>query len=149
MLTPADVPGAEALPDPDEEFTTRIERGDVLTAEQWKRALVSTGALRVRERWPAGVPFAVSAREPEWLWHMAVHFASTGPELGAFDVGARRRANPWPNTVTVRAKRAAGLKGLRPVMERLDSHDVGVRQSQVRSDREKVIEPKQPPSKAS
>lgn len=44
-----------------------IERGAVLTGDQWKRALVGVGALRVPARWPVGRPFAISMRETEWL----------------------------------------------------------------------------------
>src|SRR5262245_56797898 len=38
-----------------------------LTGAQWERALLHTGAIRWRNRWPADEPFAISVRVPAWL----------------------------------------------------------------------------------
>ncbi len=49
------------------ELKRRIEQGVERTEEHWKRVLLATGVLALRERWPASEPFAVSMRLPSWL----------------------------------------------------------------------------------
>lgn len=44
-----------------------VAAGGTLTDEQWRRALTRSQAIRVRERWPAGEPFAVGMDVPSWL----------------------------------------------------------------------------------
>lgn len=39
----------------------------VLSDAQWQRALLRTGAIRWRSRWPVDEPFAISTRVPRWL----------------------------------------------------------------------------------
>jgi hypothetical protein len=78
------------------EFRARIEGGAELTAEQWMRALTRSGALRLRERWPASEPFAVSMTAPGWLRWSSVTVdprdsglasARAGSTAGRFDCG--------------------------------------------------------------
>jgi hypothetical protein len=61
-----DEPGVESHPLA-AEMAYRLDEGVTLSDEQWRRALLGTGTLRWRERWPVGQPFAVSMREPTWL----------------------------------------------------------------------------------
>lgn len=49
------------------ELQRRLKAGAELSSEQWRRLLLDGGALRVRARWPAGEPLAVSARDLAWL----------------------------------------------------------------------------------
>jgi hypothetical protein len=49
------------------ELTRRIEECEPLTDAQWARALVRSGAVRMRSRWPEDRPLAVSMRVPRWL----------------------------------------------------------------------------------
>lgn len=49
------------------EMRTRVERGDPLTGEQWTRALLTTGSMKFRSRWPVTDPFVVALRKPSWL----------------------------------------------------------------------------------
>ncbi|MCK6446671.1 MAG: hypothetical protein L6Q99_09800 [Planctomycetes bacterium] len=45
----------------------RAVEARALSDEQWRRALVASGAIRWRKRWPIDRPFAVSLAEPRWL----------------------------------------------------------------------------------
>lgn len=58
---------SSVIPATSAELHRRLARGDTLTSDQWRRLLLGTGTLRVRERWPAGEPFALSLRKPAWL----------------------------------------------------------------------------------
>jgi hypothetical protein len=55
-----------------QELKRRLEAKQTLNEKQWQRALTRTGALCVRERWPADLPFAISMRAPVWLEDMSV-----------------------------------------------------------------------------
>ncbi len=48
------------------EMKRRLEQGVHLASAQWRRALVETGALRIRRRWPVEHVFAVSMQDPAW-----------------------------------------------------------------------------------
>lgn len=50
-----------------QELKDRIEHGAELSGDQWKRALLSTGAVRMRSRWPSSEPLAISMKEVGWL----------------------------------------------------------------------------------
>lgn len=63
------------------ELERRLEASVALSASQWREALVRSGALRLRERWPRGVPFAVSMRSPYWLPCGTVQLRSKGLHL--------------------------------------------------------------------
>ena len=76
-----------------EEFQRRIEGGAVLDAEQWKRALLGSGALRVRSRWPASEPFAVSMRQVGWLDRTEMRLVPRDPGLRAAEVGRTRSSH--------------------------------------------------------
>lgn len=76
-----------------EEFQRRIERGEVLDAEQWKRALLGSGMLRVRSRWPASEPFAVSMREVGWLDMTETRLVPREGALRPAEVGETRSAH--------------------------------------------------------
>jgi hypothetical protein len=69
------------------EMQRRLEQGKTLTEQQWRRALTRTGALRLRERWPADHPFAVSMREPAWLGVMQIRFVPRREGLRPAEVG--------------------------------------------------------------
>jgi hypothetical protein len=45
----------------------RLAQGDKLTDAQWRKALLNTGVIRVRDRWPESEEFALSMRKPCWL----------------------------------------------------------------------------------
>jgi len=55
-----------------------LAAGGTLTDEQWQRALLRSGAIRVRERWPAEVPFAVCMEMPAWLQRSEVRLYTEG-----------------------------------------------------------------------
>ena len=44
-----------------------LDGGGLLSDAQWRLALVRSGAIRVRERWPVQEPFAISVEVPAWL----------------------------------------------------------------------------------
>jgi hypothetical protein len=69
------------------ELCDRIEHGTALTADQWKAALVGTGALSVRSRWPASEPFAISMRPPSWLRLTAMHLNPEDSQLASAEAG--------------------------------------------------------------
>jgi hypothetical protein len=87
------------------EFRDRVERGAVLTAEQWKRTLVSTGVLRLRERWPVSEPFAVSMRYPGWLVNTAIRLVPREAGLQPAEVGWLN-GHPSCGTYAMQTKRA-------------------------------------------
>ena len=45
----------------------RLARGGKMTDAQWRKALLDSGAIRIRDRWPEGEDFAISMRKPGWL----------------------------------------------------------------------------------
>jgi hypothetical protein len=49
------------------EFVRRIAAGVKLSDKQWRAVLLGTGILELRERWPVGMPYAVSLTLPVWL----------------------------------------------------------------------------------
>lgn len=63
------------------EFQKRIENDVSLSDAQWTAALLGTGAIRIREKWPVDVPFAISMRLPRWLPHCEITMtpASSSP----------------------------------------------------------------------
>ncbi|MSR63972.1 MAG: hypothetical protein EXS08_16230 [Planctomycetes bacterium] len=50
-----------------QELRQRLDRGERLDAGQWQRALLDTGVLGHRERWPVDLPFTVSLQEAGWF----------------------------------------------------------------------------------
>src|SRR5262245_52408814 len=74
-----------------QELENRIEHGEAFTAQQWERALLETGALRVRKRWPQGEPFAVSMESPGWLGGKRLRLQPRSRELSAAQVGLLTR----------------------------------------------------------
>lgn len=52
---------------PDVEAMKRCVAEHALTDVQWRRALLDTGAIRYRARWPEDEPYAISMREPRWM----------------------------------------------------------------------------------
>lgn len=69
------------------ELRARLDAGVELTDAQWRRALLDTGAVRWRERWPAGEPVAISLRIPEWLEETRTRLELRSAELGVATAG--------------------------------------------------------------
>ncbi|HEX6885902.1 MAG TPA: hypothetical protein VF530_21185 [Planctomycetota bacterium] len=74
------------------EMKARLERGEGLSPAQWRRALIGTGALRSRERWPAEQPFALSMRSPGWLAVTQVRLVPRRAGLAPAEVGLLYRS---------------------------------------------------------
>src|SRR5688572_12133702 len=70
-----------------QEFRARIERGADLTSEQWKRALFSTGAVRMRPRWVVSEPFAISMKDLGWLPYTKMVLDPRGESLANAEAG--------------------------------------------------------------
>ena len=75
--------GSERL---EEELERRLKAGVELSNEQWKHLLLENGVLGVHHRWPAGEPFAVSAREPDWLTNVRIVLLPNAEVPGLSDV---------------------------------------------------------------
>lgn len=71
------------------EFGERIGRGELLSDDQWRAALVRSGAITIRERWPVGSPFAISLRVPSWLGAAQILVEPGSPNLCRASAGAR------------------------------------------------------------
>jgi hypothetical protein len=69
------------------EMQRRLEQGKPLTAEQWRRALTRTGALRLRDRWPADRPLAISMRDPAWIGVTQIRLVPRREGLKPAEVG--------------------------------------------------------------
>lgn len=69
------------------ELRRRIDRGDHLDDAHWLAALERSGVLRVRARWPAERPFAVSLRMPDWLTVGQIRLSAPRHGLGLAEVG--------------------------------------------------------------
>jgi len=59
-----------------QEMSRRLETA-ILTDDQWRRALLGTGAIRLRTRWPREVPYAISLTVPRWLAPAQIKVAPT------------------------------------------------------------------------
>jgi hypothetical protein len=70
------------------EMKSRVEGGAKLTGEQWKRALLRTGALRIRTPWALPMPAAVSMRVPAWLDVTRIRMVPWDRRLNAVEVGS-------------------------------------------------------------
>lgn len=77
-----------------QEFRKRIESGTALTPEQWKHVLISTGVLRLRERWPITEPFVVSLRVPGWLRNTQLRLVPAEPGLAPAQAGFLSSGGP-------------------------------------------------------
>ena len=86
------------------EFRERIEHGAALTAEQWRRVLLGTGVLRLRDRWPASQPFALSMRKAGWLRLTAIRLDPHEDRLAAVGAGWKN-GHGYCGTHTVRVER--------------------------------------------
>ena len=63
-------------------LTEYLAHGGTLTDEQWRQALLRSGAIRVRTRWPADLPLAVGIERPVWLgWLTEVRLTPTDSSL--------------------------------------------------------------------
>jgi len=58
-----------------------LERGGTLTDGQWRFALERSGAIRMRDRWPASVSYAISIDEPFWLGRSQIRVRETNRAL--------------------------------------------------------------------
>ncbi len=63
------------------EIGNRVEDGDDLTDEQWREALLASGAVGFRERWVASEPFAIWMNAPTWLGNAEVRLTPRDPRL--------------------------------------------------------------------
>ncbi|MBI5434767.1 MAG: hypothetical protein HZA52_18185 [Planctomycetes bacterium] len=63
-----------------------VARGK-LTDEQWRRALLKSGAIRWRQRWPADEPFLVSVDLPDWTGGMRLSLTPRDSELASAVAG--------------------------------------------------------------
>lgn len=66
---------------------TRRMRTATLTDEQWQTVLISTGALRMRHKWPADFPYMVSATVPFWLEVSQIRLRPRLDGMRSFDAG--------------------------------------------------------------
>ena len=63
--------------------------GGTLSDEQWRRALLRSRAIEVRERWPVDVRFAVGMEVPRWLPSaVQIRAIADHPELSAAAAGS-------------------------------------------------------------
>lgn len=89
-----------------EEMRRRLVNGS-LTDEQWRGALLGTGALRFRDRWPKGAEYAISITVPGWL---GVAQIRVKPRLAALrDVEAGELMAGPCGTFTIMRARGARL----------------------------------------
>jgi len=65
------------------ELRARIDAGAEPTPAQWSRALRRSRPVRLRERWPAGVPLVVGLRRPAWLSGWSVRVTARLPASDA------------------------------------------------------------------
>ena len=59
-----------------------IAQGGTLTDEQWREALLRSGAIRMRARWPTDLPLAISIEIPVWLgWYTEIRLTPADASL--------------------------------------------------------------------
>ena len=61
------------------QFQDRIGGGVQLSDTQWSAALLKSGAIRMRNKWPKDVPLAISMRDPAWLPLCEIEMTPTTP----------------------------------------------------------------------
>jgi len=69
------------------ELRAELAIGARMTDEQWTRALETAGVLRTREKWPAGVPVAVSMNKPAWLHPVEMYAVPRDVKLMSLEAG--------------------------------------------------------------
>jgi len=78
----------ERLCDPaTEEIQRRLIAGTRPTDTQWRDAMIGTGSIRIRSKWPKAVPFAISMRMPAWLSACEIRLQPRNPGLKAAKAG--------------------------------------------------------------
>jgi len=78
----------ERLCDPaTEEIQRRLIAGTRPTDTQWRDALIGSGSVRIRSKWPEAVPFAISMRMPAWLPACEIRLQPRNPGLKAAKAG--------------------------------------------------------------
>ena len=70
------------------ELLRRLDDGQTLSDDDWTRALLQSGVVRVRDRWPADEPFAVSMAWSAWLPITRIELTPRWPGLSAAGVGS-------------------------------------------------------------
>lgn len=70
-----------------EEMQRRLAAGAELTDEQWVSALLSTGAIRFRPKWPKDQEYVLSLTVPRWLGLVQIRLLPRTEALQATSVG--------------------------------------------------------------
>jgi len=74
------------------EMSNRLLDGATLTDSQWRSALMNSGAIRWRKRWPVDRNVAVSIGVPSWLRFCEIRAQQLGGEHGSCAAGVL-----WPS----------------------------------------------------
>lgn len=69
------------------ELRRQLSTGYRMRDEEWRRALGNAEVLRCRDKWPAGVPVAVSMNVPAWLHPAQIHAAPRDVRLKSVEGG--------------------------------------------------------------
>jgi hypothetical protein len=64
----------------------RRAQHDLLSDDDWRRALIAADAIHVRPRWTAGQPLIIWMREVPWLPFSNIKVKTIEPDLGAVEV---------------------------------------------------------------
>jgi len=72
-----------------QEMRRRLLDGAELSDDQWRRALLGTGAIRYRHRWPKDESYRLSLTVPRWLDLAQIRLDAHGTILRPVEVGER------------------------------------------------------------
>ncbi len=67
-----------------------LRAGETMPDALWRKALLETGTIRVRKRWPVDVPFAVNMHKPAWLGPALITLTRRGASVRTATRGAIR-----------------------------------------------------------
>jgi len=74
-----------------EQLREHFQAGGLLNDEQWREALRRSRTIHLRERWPVGLPLAISVQRPHWMPLTEIYVRPQRTEFRAAEAGSFKR----------------------------------------------------------